>query len=146
MTSINSSTLYSRKTLTNKVISFVDFYVRCASFLKKHITSEIVFYDLFKPNLIDVKSNIDHLYYVFTLFQIDFQKVKKTIMPSLSATQRKTGEINFKIFQNTLKYFKVDTKKYINFSNKRDKTENRLLTFYELLDVWKEVKKFYTNK
>lgn len=125
---------------------FESIFVQCAKFLQKNITPTIIFYDLFKPNIIDIKSKIDNLYYIFVLFKIDFQTVKKTITPSLTPMQKKTKEINFKIFENTLKYFEIDVKKYFVMANERLDQKNKLLSYYELIDVWKMVKKFYTKQ
>ena len=127
-------------------MSFESIFVQCANFLQKHITPTIIFYDLFKPNIIDIKSRIDNLYYIFVLFKIDFQTVKKTITPNLTPMQKKTKEINFKIFENTLKFFEIDVEKYYVMANERLDQKNKLLSYYELIDVWKMVMKFYTKQ
>ena len=49
-------------------MSFEEVFNRCAMFLQRHITPLIIFYDLFKPNIVDIKSKIDNLYYIFVLF------------------------------------------------------------------------------
>lgn len=65
---------------------------------------------------------------------------------NLTPVQRKTETIDYKVFLNILKYYNIKLEAYISVSNNRDSNHNKIQTFFELINVWSKIKKFYLKK
>lgn len=101
---------------------------------------------MFKTDFYDTKLKLSDLYFLCLLFNLDFAKAKKIIFFNLSGLQRKKEFIDYKVFLNLIKYYNIRLESYAKISNEREAYSAKIQTFFELSNVWPELKTFYTSR